>query len=220
MYEQKQATYFSRARHDILPLLPPQSNNCLELGAGTGATLAWLKSLKRVQHTTGIELMAIWEEQGQANSDHWITGDAVAEVQKLEMGSYDLILCLDVLEHLLDPWAMVDQLALRLKPGGFLIVSLPNLRTAKVLARLLFNGRFDYAEQGIMDSTHLRWFTRHSALELLNRAPLKVQQWLPTANAPSSKSAIANALTLGVLADLFTEQFLISAQKSPTSHPS
>ena len=214
MYEQKQASYFNRARHDILPLLPTQAARCLELGAGTGATLAWLKATGKVQHTTGVELMRRWEAQGQANSDQWITGDAVAVVQQLENDTYDLILCLDVLEHLLDPWGMVDQLSRLLKPGGLLIVSLPNLRTAKVLSNLLWSGRFDYAEQGIMDRTHLRWFTRHSALELLNRAPLQVQKWQASTNAPGSKSAIANALTFGIFADFFTEQFLIQSQKS------
>lgn len=86
---------------------------------------------------------------------------------------YDRIVLADVLEHLPRPETLLDALHPLLAPGGRLIVSLPNVAAWTVRLALLF-GRFEYAESGIMDRTHLRWFTHSSARRLLAGAGYEV----------------------------------------------
>jgi len=118
-------------------------------------------------------------------------------------------LCLDFLEHLADPWSFLEAVKSKLSPSGCLIASLPNLRRVKVLWNLAVRGRFDYAEEGIMDRTHLRFFTRKSALELMNSGGFIVEEWKHSPFDSGSKGHILNALTLGLFRDFFTIQYLI-----------
>lgn len=88
-------------------------------------------------------------------------------------GPFEAIVYGDVLEHLSDPKATLRALDQTLAPGGTVIVSVPNV--AHLWVRLsLLAGRFDYADRGILDRTHLRFFTRRTLLELLRSAGLRV----------------------------------------------
>lgn len=88
-------------------------------------------------------------------------------------GPFDAIVYGDVLEHLSDPGAVLRALDQTLAPGGTVIVSVPNV--AHLWVRLsLLAGRFDYADRGILDRTHLRFFTRRTLRELLRAAGLTV----------------------------------------------
>lgn len=78
-----------------------------------------------------------------------------------ELAGYDAVLFLDVLEHLVDPWSVLDGAISILEPGGCVYIVTPNVAHISVIRRLLL-GRFDYAQHGTMDRTHLRWFTRSS----------------------------------------------------------
>ena len=82
--------------------------------------------------------------------------------------TYDRIVCADVLEHLRDPGRVLDQLPPLLAPGGRLVISIPNIGYAGVVAGLL-GAEFQYRPTGLLDTTHLRFFTRKTLLELLAR---------------------------------------------------
>lgn len=90
-------------------------------------------------------------------------------------GPFDAIVCGDVLEHLSDPLPALVALKGKLAPGGILVISVPNV--AHLWVRLsLLAGRFDYADRGILDRTHLRFFTRRTFLEFLRQAGLAVDE--------------------------------------------
>jgi methionine biosynthesis protein MetW len=100
-------------------------------------------------------------------------------------GAFDAIVFADVLEHLADPARVVALAGRCLRPGGVLIVSVPNVAHWTVRLRLLF-GRFDYRDRGIMDATHLRWFTRKTLVAMLAHAGFQVSAvhgsvglWMP-----------------------------------------
>jgi len=97
----------------------------------------------------------------------------LADAAGLPDGPFDAIVCGDVLEHLSDPLPALAALVRRLDAGGRIVVSVPNVAHLWVRLRLLA-GRFDYADRGILDRTHLRFFTRRTLLELLERAELVV----------------------------------------------
>ena len=212
-YSTKETAYFTRVRMDILPLLPAFSESVLEIGCGNGATLRYLKEAGLCNQVHGMELT---EAMGQEAKPHvaqlWV-GDAEVLIHSMEASQYNVILCLDVLEHLVDPWSFVAQISRLLKPGGCIIASIPNLRTFTVIWNLLVRGRFDYASHGIMDQTHLRFFTKKTAIGLLNTQGLAVDRWEYSPFAPWSKSTILNLCTFGLFRNLLTQQYLVRAVK-------
>ncbi len=214
-YGGKSAAYFGSARREILPLLPAHSRRVLDLGCGTGATLAWLKQIGRAAHTTGIEIFApaAAEARTQADDVHLLDFENADLPEGTE--PFDLVLCLDVLEHFVDPWCAVDRLVRRyLLEGGTIVVSVPNIRNYRVLASLGLRGRWEYVDEGTLDRTHLRFFTRRSALQLLEHPHLGTQRCLPTGIRPLSPKGILNTLTMGIFQEFFAFQYLVAAVKT------
>jgi hypothetical protein len=102
-----------------------------------------------------------------------------------------------------------------LKPGGVLIASIPNVRHMKVLAPLIFRGRWDYSNSGLLDRTHVRFFVRDTAIALVECSGLKVDA--VHANGPlvpGSPLALINKLTLSVFQGFLDFQYLIRARKA------
>ena len=92
-----------------------------------------------------------------------------------ELGTYQVILFGDTLEHLADPAALLRRLRPKLEPGGALVVSIPNVANWTMRLRLLA-GRFDYTDRGILDRTHLRFFTKRTALHLVRSSGFEIER--------------------------------------------
>lgn len=108
-------------------------------------------------------------------------------------GPYDAVLALDVLEHLPDAVRVLSALAGLLAPGGRLVVSVPNVAHWTVRFGLLL-GRFDYVETGILDRTHLRFFTRESLLAACADAGLVVEETAFTTNAFPLRKLVSHGM--------------------------
>ena len=104
--------------------------------------------------------------------DQVVTADA-ADLDGLDLGLFDCVLCADVLEHLVDPAATLRAAAVRLEPGGRVVVSLPNVRNWETFWQLGRHGRWPRRSVGLFDRTHLRWFTLADAYDLLDEAGLR-----------------------------------------------
>ena len=214
MYESKDAQYFSFVRRDIAPLLPADCGRVLELGCGGGGTLAWLKSAGRAAHTTGVELCAGPAAAARTRVDRVIEGDLDEALETLPREAFDLVLCLDVLEHLVDPWDAVRRARNLLRPGGSLVVSLPNVRHHSVVLPLLFKGSWRYRDAGIMDRTHLRFFSRDGARELLTQGGLRLAASIDSGiQRTRRRDAWKGLLSLTPLRDLAVFQFLLRAER-------
>jgi 2-polyprenyl-3-methyl-5-hydroxy-6-metoxy-1,4-benzoquinol methylase len=216
MYEDKQNNYFAFVRKDIEPLLPKRTGRVLEVGCGRGGTLAWLKATGRARWVVGIELFADAAAVARTKLDELHEGDVDQHIDILAPGSFDLILCLDVLEHLVDPWATLRRLQSLLRPGGQLIASLPNIRHHSVVLPLLLTGKWRYETAGIMDRTHLRFFSRATAIDLLQQAGLQLADELST-YAWGSWDKWKDRLTFGLLRNFLSFQYLLSARKPETA---
>jgi 2-polyprenyl-3-methyl-5-hydroxy-6-metoxy-1,4-benzoquinol methylase len=214
-YGAKTSGYFGHERSEISPMLKGNNLRVLEIGCGDGATIAWLKRSGHCAYAVGIELHPASAESARRACDYVISGDAESTLtDALSRGPFDLILCLDVLEHMLDPWLFLNRLTQALPAGTRVIASVPNVQHYKVSIPLLFAGRFEYEQAGVLDQTHLRFFTRRSARKLLSTAPLEVTQMFASRPPRWSPSWWAHVLSLGLLGDLFAVQFTLAARKT------
>lgn len=208
-------SYFTRGREEILPLVPAGPLRLLDVGCGAGATLEAIRARETVAWAGGVELEPGAAERAERRFDRlWredVQGfDPGAEIAP---GSLDLILCLDVLEHLPDPWAVVRRLSPLLRPGGRLIVSVPNIRNWKFIRGLLLRGDFHYREAGLLDRTHLRFFVHETAAELAACGGLRVIR--AGSATPYGRWELRRwliALTGGRLEKLIAKQIVVVAE--------
>ena len=205
--------YFGHARLEILPLLPTPLGEVLDVGCGAGETLHAVRTRLGCRRTVGLELSPRAAELAARRLDQVVQGDAETDPLPFPPAAFDVILCLDVLEHLRDPWAAVRRLASHLRPGGVLVASIPNARHYRLVAPLVFRGRWNYADEGILDRTHLRFFVRDTAVALLAGAGLDVERVLTTGMPPGSRTRLFNRLSLGLFRPFLEAQYLIRARK-------
>lgn len=214
LYEQKASSYFRSARKEILPLLPAGKMRILDLGCGEGATLAWLSGLGRCSESVGIEFFESAADKARSVADRIVVADVETDDISLPAEHFDCILCLDVLEHLRDPWRTLRNMMAWLKPNGTVVVSLPNVRYRKVLFDLAIRGQFDYGRSGILDKTHLRFFTRSGAVSLLESAGLAEVVVIPHPSKVTGMWRILNALSFRYFEDIFPWQYFLSGKKT------
>jgi len=212
LYLEKTDAYFDFARTDIAPLLPERMNRVLEIGCGAGATMKWLRTRQAVQFAVGIETMPEMAHRAEAVFDVVLSDNI--ETMQLPAGDFDVIIALDVLEHLVDPWSVVRRLHGILNPNGIIIASIPSITHYSVAAPLALRGQWNYTEEGLLDRTHLRFFTRQTAIDLLTCSGLALDKVASIRRGPKFLSARARWYALKLLTwilpgHLLDWQFLI-----------
>jgi len=202
-----QTDYFSHSRQEIAPLLPPSAIRVLEIGCSAGGTMAWLKAKWPDAEFVGVDgnpnVLGKLRSLGEKSFIHDL------ENPLPEIGQFDLILALDILEHLRQPALVLKDLVDRLTHSGRIIVSLPNVAHASVIVDLALRRQFEYRDAGILDRTHLRFFTEKSALALMKEAGLSVVDGVAN-GLDGSKAALANALTGGLLFHYLVKQYIMA----------
>ncbi len=165
------------SRHRNLVELACQGKKILELGCAAGYITRHLK--ERGCNVTAIEVDGEAAECAQPWCDKLIVHDLNQPGWVQEAGGgFDTVLCGDVLEHLVQPETVLRQIKDLLVPGGRVIICLPNIAHIRVRLRLLF-GKFEYAPAGIMDVTHLRFYTYKTARELIEGCGFRIVSYHP-----------------------------------------
>lgn len=198
----------------------PAGLRLLDLGAAGGHLGRAVRD--RCAFLAGVEPDPALPEEAREGYDDWRRASALSPGQW--DGPFDVVVCADLLEHLERPEELLGLIHGWLRPGGTLLVSLPNVANITVRAALL-TGRFPYAERGILDRTHLRFYTRESARALLTGAGFRIRDVDATAmpyelaapflaSAPwrAPVRALANA-SARVWPTLFGYQFVLEAQR-------
>lgn len=208
-------TYYHLVRYDVVRHIPPTTQRLLDVGCGAGLTADYAKRTFDIKEVVGIEYNGEVARKAAQRLDRVLIGDI--EQMEIEYPDeyFDCILCADVLEHLRDPWAVLAKLRRLLAPDGVLIASIPNIRHARVLAKIIFD-RFEYEPSGILDWTHLRFFTRHTIEQLF--ASTGYSACIVGCNRSRSwKFHLLTIATLGLARPFSIVQYIVVARHRLTS---
>ncbi|MFC2170384.1 glycosyltransferase [Calditrichota bacterium] len=223
MNANKDGKYYIYERKDVAGLVPENAIKILDVGCGGGGLARTLKNENSDRWIAGIELNDAAADQAEEVMDVVIRTDIEAWQPEFAEGELDCIIFADILEHLVDPYSLLKRIRRLLKPDGCVIISLPNIRNYKVIGELL-NGRWRYRDAGIMDSTHLRFFTRAEITRLLDQAGFRVdatdliynkespiEAWKKAGRPPefSLGRAVLKNLAPEEIEDLLAEQILV-----------
>jgi O-antigen biosynthesis protein len=166
--------YFQDPRPDVQAVVAARDKRILDVGCAAGALGQALKAAG-AREVIGVERFETAAAQARHVLDAVYVGDIDHFVPPVEEASFDYVIFADVLEHTVDPWQVLERYQRFLKPDGRMVVSLPNIRHYAILGRLLFN-RWDYRESGILDRTHLRFFTLPTIRALFAHAGLHIER--------------------------------------------
>jgi 2-polyprenyl-3-methyl-5-hydroxy-6-metoxy-1,4-benzoquinol methylase len=199
----------------LLDLFEP-GRRVLDIGCGTGTWAPNLR-LKGAEEIVGVEFAPEAADRAAPLYDRLLREPVEGlELCDLTREPFDTIIVADVIEHLVDPWRELRRWTQWVGAGGQLVVSVPNLRHFRIVRSLLC-GRFDYTDSGgVMDRTHLRWFTRASlASELLTAG------WAPTTwgRPHAGRSRQLDRVTLGRVGDFLLPQLRVVSRLALSLDP-
>lgn len=222
-YASKAAEYFTEARHEMLCFVPTHCRRLLDVGCGTGTFGASVKQNREIE-VWGVEPFASAAAKAADKLDRVIIGPFEPETD-LPAGAFDCIVFNDVLEHMVAPERALRYAKLLLSAGGTILASIPNVRHLPVLWHLGFRGSWEYLDFGVLDRTHLRFFTKSSILRMFQNEGYAVRNisginpyW---GNPNVSRRLwlayrVVNVLFLGKFTDLKFQQFAVVAEPVAT----
>lgn len=223
-------TYYSNVNPDLLSRTPVSARRVLEIGCGTGGFARAYLAANPMAEYWGVELLEDAAAEACPDMHAVVVGnieqaETMAELDARRDGAlFDVLIFGDVLEHLHDPWRILSELRQRMAPGASCCICIPNVAHWSLLHQQL-KGRWDYADAGLLDRTHLRFFTRSSAIDLLHSAGWTLVDANPRVLWPDKTDAALKILTpaaeaLGatadqVRADLSAFQWILRAVNGP-----
>jgi 2-polyprenyl-3-methyl-5-hydroxy-6-metoxy-1,4-benzoquinol methylase len=207
MKASKGAGYYANQRHDVVAALPRPLGRVLDVGCGAGGVGQALRAAG-ADEIVGIEMVPEAAVLARESLDSVLIGAVEKSLHLLE-GLFDTVLCLDVLEHLSQPGAVLTDLRERTRGGGHLAISVPNARHYSLVRDLVFRGTFGYTASGHRDDTHLRWFTKRDITQLAASAGWEVTG---TSVPPLRRSAMLHRVTRGWSSEFLVAQVYVSAR--------
>jgi len=217
MYSEKSQQYFGQTRLDFIELISSLSlnsfKNVLDIGCGSCETMIYMKEKGLATRVEGVELCSIPNSnQGNVLVDKLNIGEVDFVLESIS-NKFDLILFLDVLEHLVDPWSTVMQASHVLDSGGYIIISCPNIREIKNWFRIFFKGSFKYEDAGIMDKTHLRFFAPKDLKNLLPSMIFQQAKLFPNYKMAPNRGKF-RFIHLKCLDEFFAPKYFLVAKKA------
>jgi O-antigen biosynthesis protein len=203
--------YFSCPRTELVPLVPRKALRVLDIGCGEGG---FAQSLRAARQPSRLEIVGVELCEGPAQRAASVLDTViVGNVEQLDLPYeeyFDCVVLADVLEHLIDPWRLVRRVRRFLRRDGHVVASIPNVQHWAVLAGLMV-GNWEYCDFGVMDRTHLRFFTRKSIKALFNSNGFELTCVIP--RVESARAKMAHVATAGLADSMLARQYLVVASR-------
>jgi len=219
----KEGDYYRQERKDVEALIPKEARRILDVGCGEGILGKRLLE-KGVKEVVGVEIEQAVCEKARENLSMVVCGDIEKIDLPFEERYFDCIVFADILEHLKDPLSVVKKLKKHLKDSGVVVASIPNVRYYQVI-NMLVDGYWTYGDYGILDRTHLRFFTKKEILALFKNAGFEITtiagnvdpKYYTVCNSTPAEISFGRIslkdLSSEEIKDLFVFQYLIKAKK-------
>jgi len=203
------ADYFNHCRKDILRRVPTAVKRVLSVGCGAGATESEL--VRRGVNVVGIELNPAAAKQARSRGLTVLEGDATKITGELAERKFDCLIYADVLEHIVDPVAVLRSHVALLEKHGTVVVSVPNFRYFGVFWQLFVRGHVRYVDEGILDRTHVRLTTGRMVEEWFSLVGLR---WIRTGyEIWGRRDWVISRCSLGLFREFAARQVIVVAEK-------
>ena len=206
--------YHDLVRGDVLPHITARGGVLLDIGGARGATALAARQQGLADRVGVFDLIApATEDSGLDFSARVDLEDHQAVAKLFEThGPFDTILTLDILEHLVNPWRMVELLHRHLKPDGVIVASIPNVQHYSVTWPLLRRGEWELQDMGVLDRTHLRFFVRSTAVRLMTSSGLALEVVVGRRSG-GRLARMIDRVTLRRLSGFFDLQFIVRVRR-------
>lgn len=211
-YKDKDKFYFDHTREELLKYTPEKIKKVLDVGCASGNFGKMLKEIYQCE-VWGVEPDTASAEIARTKLDHVINSFFDSSVDIPSVNKFDCIFFNDVLEHLQQPEEALKLASKYLEAKGCIVASIPNIRYYPVILSILRYKDFKYLDAGVMDKTHLRFFTKKSMIRLFEASNFKVKIIEGINKHRYKYLEIANLLLFNNLEDMRYPQFAILATK-------
>ncbi len=203
--------YYLSERKDIFPFIPQGIQKTLDVGCATGGFSTKLKK-ERNTESWGIEMQEDVAKIAKTKLDKVLVGSFDEVAHDLPQHYFDCIFFNDVLEHMSYPETCLTKIKANLRPDGKIIASIPNMRHISVLRELILKKDWKYEDSGILDRTHLRFFTKKSIIRMFEDCGYRVDL-IKGINgvSPYCFTSLINMALFNSLNDTKYRQFLVVA---------
>jgi 2-polyprenyl-3-methyl-5-hydroxy-6-metoxy-1,4-benzoquinol methylase len=206
----KPTGYYAQIRTEMIGYIPSTSKRMLEIGCAEGNFGAYFK--EKGLEVWGIEYSSAEAAVAATKLDKVYVGDIALHVDSLPDNYFDVIVCNDVLEHLIDPYIILEKFKTKLSAQGVVVSSIPNIRYFRTLYKFIFKKNWDYTDNGIMDKTHFRFFTINSIRKMYENLGYEIVSHEGINGSPSLKALFWNVITFGAFSDIKYLQFATVAR--------
>lgn len=203
-------SYYSHARNELIPFIPKNITHALDVGCGVGNFGQMLRELTGCK-VWGVELNKEAAEEAKSKLD-FVVNSPFDESIDLKGQKFDCIFFNDVLEHLVSPSDALIHCKKYLAHGGLIICSIPNVLHFSNMWNILTTMDWRYEEAGIMDKSHLRFFSKNSIISLFESCNYKITTLNGINHSVGRKFKLLNFLMLNKLVDMQYIQYVIVAQ--------
>jgi len=205
------AGYYSQHREEMLQFIPKDARLMLDVGCGDGSFGRLVKEIIKAE-VWGVELNSEAASIAHTKIDNILAGDISRVISDLPDSKFDCIVFNDTLEHLADPFSILLEIKKKLSAKGVVVCSVPNVRFIFTLYQLLVKKQWKYENAGILDKTHLRFFTKKSITNTLETLGYKILKIKGIHGIRLWKFWLLNVVSLGYLNDTRYEQFACIAK--------
>lgn len=212
--QKKTTNYYHNKRSEMLDYLPEEVDVCLEVGCGQG-NFSTQVAKKFSAETWGIEPNKEAAAISKKQLDNVINLGIEEALTKLPNNKFDVIVFNDVLEHLYDPYKTLQDIKPKLKKTGCVVASIPNMRYFHVLRDLVLHSGWRYGDSGVLDFTHVRFFTHQTMQDMFEEAGYKIDiiEGINPTNEIPLKFKVLNLLMRNRFWDTPYIQFAVRASK-------